>query len=195
MGRVIDGIDLGTSDLRRLAAMRKYGCYLGAAVVLMSAVMAAGFDEKDEPRIRVGGAVENATDWTVDGLLKELAADVKEIRYTTKGQEATARAIPLHKLVTAAKPKLDPKQKNHQLAFVLVVRADDGYTASFSLGELMPEWGGAEVYIAFDRDGQPLPKSAQPATLIVPGDKKPSRWVHGIKDLTLVDCLAAVSTK
>ena len=45
-------------------------------------------------RIRVNGAVEKATDWTVEGLLKEMAADAKEIRYTSKKQEMKARRDP-----------------------------------------------------------------------------------------------------
>jgi hypothetical protein len=180
-------------DQRRLRAMRRHCWYLVGVFVVLAGGLGADSDDKEAPRIRVNGAVEKATDWTVEGLLKEMAADAKEIRYTSKKQEMKARAIPLHRLVTAAKPKLDPKQKNHLLAFIVTVRARDGYAASFSLGELMPDCGGALVYLAFDRDGQPLPEAAQPAALIVPGDRKPSRWVRGVTTITLVDGLAAHS--
>lgn len=161
------------------------------AIVLL-ALPAARADEPKAPEsIALTGAVEKAGDWTGESLAKEFAADVKEISYTLKGQSAKARVIPLAKLVMAARPKVDPKQKNHLIAFAVVIRAKDGYAASFSMGELLPEFAGAEIYLALDRDGGPLPERERPVSLLVVGDKKPSRWVHGIQTVTVIDGLAA----
>jgi DMSO/TMAO reductase YedYZ molybdopterin-dependent catalytic subunit len=173
--------------------MQNHWRFLVALLAVLAGVPGADADDKEAPRIRIGGAVEKAVDWTASDLLKEMAGDVKEARYTSKRQETKAKVIPLYKLLTAAKPKIDPKQKNHLLTFIVTVRARDGYAASFSVGELMPDCGGAEVYLAFDRDGQALPEQAQPASLVVPGDRKPSRWVRGVKSITIVDGLAARS--
>jgi sulfur carrier protein ThiS len=80
-----------------------------------------------------------------------------------KDQEHTARCIPLLALVEAAQPRLDPQQKNHRVGFVVVVRARDGYTSSFSLAELAADLGGRKVWIALDVDGKPLPESEGPS--------------------------------
>jgi hypothetical protein len=95
--------------------------------------------------------------------------------------------VPLLALVNAAEPKLDPKIKNQQLRFVVVVEGKDGYMATFALAELMPDEGNREVWVAIDMDAKPLADRDAPASLIVPSDQKPERWVHGIKTIRVVD--------
>jgi hypothetical protein len=165
--------------------------YVIAFAVLTCSAVRAAEPPKAQDSITVAGSVEKPGDWTCESLAKEFAADVKEISYTLKGQSAKARVVPLAKLVMAAKPTLDPKQKNHIIAFAVVIRAKDGYAATFSMGELLPEFAGAEVYLALDRDGGPSSERERPVSLLVVGDKKPSRWVHGIETVTVIDGLAA----
>src|SRR6185295_18777948 len=104
-----------------------------------------------------------------------------------KNEESTARALSLLTLIQAARPRLDPKRKNHLLAFAVFVRAKDGYTTSFSLGELLPEQGKREVWIALDRNGKPLPEAEGPVRLLVIGEEKPARWTFGVTRIQVVD--------
>jgi hypothetical protein len=165
--------------------------YVALAISLISASLAL----TDEPArklsvVKVTGAIEKPAEWTAETLAKEFAGEVKVVSYTVKEQSAKAKVVPLAKVIAAAKPKLDPKQKNHAIAFCVVVRGTDGYAATFSWGELMPEFGGAAVYLALDRDGGPLPENQRPMSLLLVGDKKPSRWVHGIATITVIDGLS-----
>ena len=73
------------------------------------------------------------------------------------------------------------------LAFVVAVRARDGYTASFSFGELDAMLGGAKAYVALDHDGKPLSEKHAPAELIVTSDKKGSRGVRAIESIEVID--------
>jgi hypothetical protein len=167
-----------------------------ALFVVICFAQTAGSAEPTKPTdtIQLGGAVETPAQWSADSLAKDFAADVTVVNYTLKGQPGKARAVPLIKLVQAAKLKIDPKQKNHLLAFSVVVRAADGYAAAFSLAEIHPDFAGAEVYIALDKDDKPLPENQRPVSLLVPSDKKPSRWVHGVISITVIDGLAGAKT-
>lgn len=136
---------------------------------------------------RIEGAVEKSDDWTVERLSKEFAGEVKTVSYMRKETKEEARCVPLLSLVQAAKPRLNPKVKNHALAFVVLVRADDGYTMAFSMGELTPAVGKRDVWLALDLNGKPLSEEDGPVQLLVPQDEKPARWVHGVATITVVD--------
>lgn len=170
------------------------------AVQVLALLLLVGGTALAEPQaapltFRVEGAVESPGDWSVERLAKDLPASVKEIEVSRKEKAAKAKVVPLLALVEACKPKVDPKVKGHRLAFVVVVRGRDGYTAAFSLAELMPEVGKRDAWIALDRDGAALDAERAPVELLVPGDEKPARWVRGVASVTLVDTSAGLERK
>ncbi len=93
----------------------------------------------------------------------------------------------LFALLQAAQPRLNPNIKNHRLQFFVLVRGRDGYTAAFSLAELSPDLGGRAAWLALDEDGKPLAEDDGPVQLLVPGDAKPARWVHGVAAIVARD--------
>jgi hypothetical protein len=145
--------------------------------------------------IRIAGAVEKPREWTPDQLKTEFAADIKTVPYTLKGVKGEAQCLPLLTLIQAAKLKLSPKPKNHELAVAIVVKGSDGYAACFSYGELQPQIGKRAVWLALDRGGKPLPEAAAPAELLSTDDDKPSRWVHAISSITVIDGVQATEGK
>jgi hypothetical protein len=145
----------------------------------------------DNDVFRVEGAVERPASWTAERLTKDFASEIRTITYTSKGEKETARCVPLLAVIKAAGLKENPKAKNAALAFAVVVRASDGYATCFSMGELTADVGNRDVYVALDRNGYPLPGDDGPVQLIVPADGKPSRWVHGVTRIVLIDGLAA----
>lgn len=66
----------------------------------------------------------------------------------------------------------------------LVATGSDGYAVVLSLAEVDPDFRDTQVIVADHRDGQPLGKNG-PFQLIVPGDKRPARWVHNLVSVTL----------
>lgn len=142
-----------------------------------------------ERPFRVGGDVGKPGEWTAERIRRDLGGKVEAVRYTMKGEEHTARGVPLVALVDASQPRIDPQQKNHRVGFVVVVRARDGYTASFSLGELSPDVGDRKVWLALDVDGKPLSDEEGPVRLLVPGEGMGHyrRWMFGITTLTVLD--------
>jgi hypothetical protein len=58
---------------------------------------------------------------------------------------------------------------------------------TLSLGELLPEYGKRQVYLATEIDGAPLAENQAPARLVVLDEEKPSRSLHGIASVTVFD--------
>jgi DMSO/TMAO reductase YedYZ molybdopterin-dependent catalytic subunit len=67
----------------------------------------------------------------------------------------------------------------------VIVEATDGYRAVFSSAELDPELTDRIILLADTKDGQPLPLREGPLRIIVPGEKRPARWVRQVKALTV----------
>ena len=67
----------------------------------------------------------------------------------------------------------------------VIVEATDGYRAVFSLAELDPELTDRIILLADTKDGQPLPPREGPFRIIVPGEKRPARWVRQVNALTV----------
>jgi len=145
--------------------------------------------------IRVAGDVSSPTDWTADQLKQQFAGEIKQIHFTSKGQPHVSDCVALLSLLKAAgaptdfkmTPGADPKTKNLPLRLVVVVAGRDGYAVTFSLAELLPQFGNKDVWLALDIDGNPLVEHDGPARLIVPDDVKPGRWVYAVTSVTVID--------
>jgi hypothetical protein len=137
--------------------------------------------------LQIAGAVSKPTEWTVAKLKETFAAQLKQLEYTIKGQKHVSTCVPLLAIVQAAEPVTDPKHKNFAMRLAVVVRAADGYAATFGMGELMPDVANHSAWIAIDVDGQPLSGREAPTKLIVPGDAKPARAVWGVRQIDVVD--------
>ncbi|MCA9316802.1 MAG: hypothetical protein KDB73_15055 [Planctomycetes bacterium] len=140
--------------------------------------------------VRIAGAVDAPSSMTNEQLRATCSNELELVTYTIRGEQHQATCVPLALLVAKARPKL-PEGRNHpDLAFVVAVRARDGYTAAFSFGELDGKLGDAKVYVALDFDGKPLSHKHAPAELIVTSDKKGSRGVRAIETIEVIDLTA-----
>lgn len=173
-------------------------CHFIVSLLALLALSASALAQPGPDTLSVTGAVSKPTDWTADQLKTQFASDLKSITFTSHDTPHTANAIPLFSLLKAAgaptdltmTPKTDPKTKNFPLRFFVLIQGRDGYTAGFSLAELLPDIGHEEAWLALDLDGKPLSESDGPARLIVPSDAKPARWVHEVRTITLVNGVA-----
>ena len=161
--------------------MKQWVC-LALLINLSATAFAQG-----KAKVTVSGVVVKPHSWSVSELQTTFAKEVSTISYTLKGTKHTATVIPLLSLVSQSAPKTDVTHKNHLLSFAAVVRGEDSYTIAFSLGELLVNQGNRAVWIALTRDGNAIIGDESPVFLIAQDDKKPSRWVHGVKEIVLVD--------
>ncbi|MBV9848286.1 MAG: molybdopterin-dependent oxidoreductase [Armatimonadetes bacterium] len=163
------------------------------AVLAAPPAGAAGAFTDASGTFSVTGAVIRAGAWSVPRLCHDLAGDVRTVRYTLKGSHHVAHCVPLLAVLLAAGPRINPQIKHHILQFVVIARGKDGYAVAFSLAEMQSMFGHEAVWVAWDRDGEPLSADEGPVELLVPGDVKAARWVHGLAALTVVDEARAAS--
>jgi hypothetical protein len=71
-------------------------------------------------------------------------------------------------------------------SYYVVAEAADGYKAVFSWAEIDPSFSDPAIYIVTKRDGKPLVNDRGPFELIVPGEKRASRWVHQLTALKIL---------
>lgn len=99
------------------------------------------------------------------------------------GQPHTYAGIPLHQLLADAGVRMDCR--GDAISQVVSVRSQDGFRAVLSIAEVSPELAPQVVLLADSRDGQPLATTSGPWQLIVPGDRKPTRWVRQVQQLSV----------
>lgn len=68
-------------------------------------------------------------------------------------------------------------------------RAKDDYRAVFALTEFDSDFTDRTIILAYERDGKPLDDHATPFQIIVPGEKRHTRWVRMVKTIKVLDSL------
>jgi hypothetical protein len=72
------------------------------------------------------------------------------------------------------------------LAMYVLVEAADGYRALFAVAELDAGFTDRVVLLADTKDGASLSAKDGPFQLIVPGEKRPGRWVRQVRRIRIV---------
>ncbi|MBC8152205.1 MAG: molybdopterin-dependent oxidoreductase, partial [Bacteroidetes bacterium] len=97
------------------------------------------------------------------------------------GKEHRYAGVPLVELLKRAGATLGAELRGQNLMKYVVVRAIDGYEVVFALPELDPDYTTRTILLVDQTDGAPLPAGTGPYRIVVPGEKKPARWVRGVK--------------
>lgn len=154
-------------------------------LVAMLCPLAASGDEESLPvvAVRVAGAVPNPVrlDQLALAKLSRQSVRVKD----RDGNESTYEGTPLHEVLEQAGVKFGNDLRGPALASYLVVEAADGYRAVFALPELDPASTDRVVLLAYRRDGKPLLGNEGPLRVVVPGEKRQSRWVRQVLTLRI----------
>ena len=77
--------------------------------------------------------------------------------------------------------------KGKRLRNCLLVEAADGYRVVIALPELDPAFTDRQTVLAFLRDGKPLSGKEGPYRIVIPDEKRMSRWVRQVTTLKIVD--------
>ena len=96
------------------------------------------------------------------------------------------RGVKLEDVLAKAGVSLDKPLRGKALASFVRVTASDQYQVVFALSDLDPTLGHTQVFLVDTRDGRPLDKDG-PYRLLVPGDKRPARWVRSVVSIEVVD--------
>lgn len=128
----------------------------------------------------------------LDGTTRILtAADLaalprREVRATGKdGQAHAYQGVALADLLALVGAPQGKAIHGEALAVALVAEAADGYRVVFALPGLDAAFASQVVLLATARDGQPLLAESGPYQIIVPQEKRPTRWVRQVRRLRL----------
>jgi hypothetical protein len=118
------------------------------------------------------------------------AAWKKLPRQTVKAKDhsgtlATYEGVTMPTVLQEAGVALGKELRGERLANCLLVEAADGYRVAFSLAEIDPAMSDDVVLLADSKDGKPLDAKEGPYRLVVPHDKRYSRWVRQVIRLSV----------
>ncbi len=100
--------------------------------------------------------------------------DGKEHRYT---------GVALVDLLNRAGTSLGGELRGKNLRKFVLVKGADDYEVLFALPELDPEFATQTILLADAVDGAPLVPGAGPYRVVVPEEKRPTRWVRNVKSI------------
>ena len=101
------------------------------------------------------------------------------------GKESTFEGVPLVEVLKSAGVKFGQDLRGKALATYLLVEAADEYRVVFALPELDPASTDRVILLADRRDEKLLNQREGPLRIVVPDEKRQSRWVRQVVSLKL----------
>jgi DMSO/TMAO reductase YedYZ molybdopterin-dependent catalytic subunit len=147
---------------------------LGACLMLGVAVLA------QTGALKIGGAVSKPLTLAASEIA---ALPHQTITTEERGSMVRYEGVPLIELLKRAGVPSGEALRGPELAKYVVVSAADGYRSVFALAELDAAFTDRVVLLADKRDGAPLPATAAPYQIVVPGEKRPARWVRQVTEI------------
>ena len=117
-------------------------------------------------------------------LKREDLASFRKVSHTVKdrdGKEHEFSGVALIEILEKAGVTTGSKLRGENLAKYILIQAADGYEVVYSLPEIDPEFTDQVIFLATEKDGQPLPSGEGPLRIITPNDKKQARWIREVR--------------
>lgn len=134
--------------------------------------------------IRVGGLVASPRTLTAADLA---ALPARQQSVTEKdGTKHTYQGWALAEVLRLGGAPAGKAIHGPVLAQAVLATAADGYRAVYALPEIDPDFAPQPILLANRRDGQLLDAAHGPYQVIVPGEKKPARWVRQVTAFEVV---------
>jgi DMSO/TMAO reductase YedYZ molybdopterin-dependent catalytic subunit len=103
----------------------------------------------------------------------------------TNGAQDAYDGVPLQEILKKAGTSFGHVRGKALSSYVLA-EGSDGYEVVFSLGELDPDFGGAHILVADQKNGKPLAEKEGPARLVIPADEAGARSVRMLEKIEVV---------
>jgi hypothetical protein len=155
--------------------MRQRFRQLSLLFLLLSAV--GIFAASPAAQLRISGSNIQTLEITSADLTKmpRLAVDVREPH---SGETQHYEGVRLSDLLAKAGVPLGEKLRGRGIATYILVQASDGYAVVFSIAEVDPALTDNRIILADTMNGKPLGEHDGPFKVVVPGEKRPARWVR-----------------
>ena len=99
------------------------------------------------------------------------------------GKEHRYAGVALVDLLKQAGTPLGGELRGKNLRKFVLVKGADEYEVLFALPELDPDFATQTILLADAVDGAPLVPGAGPYRVVVPEEKRPTRWVRNVKSI------------
>jgi DMSO/TMAO reductase YedYZ molybdopterin-dependent catalytic subunit len=159
-----------------------------ASAVLMVVLSGAGLRG---PGVQAGEFALLVTG-EVKSELKLTLAEVEGMTNSTvtvterEGGNSKYEGVLFHEILRRAGVPLGEGLRGDALRLCVLVKATDGYKAVFSLAELDAGQSEKKVLLAFRHDGKELDAEAGPLRLVIPDEKRHSRWVRRVIEVEVI---------
>jgi hypothetical protein len=131
--------------------------------------------------LTVTNADGDARSYSIESLA---ALPTVTVRTGNDHQEpAEYSGVALHELLMASGVAQGKELRGHHLREFVAVTGLDGYQVVFSLAELDPAFAQRTIFLAFRKDGQPLPDKEAPLRVIIPDEQHPTRWIRQVTSI------------
>jgi hypothetical protein len=149
-------------------------------VVLL--VLVASSAAQSGPKLRISGTGITTMDFSAADLsqLPRLSVDVQN---SHNGQTERYEGVRVSDLLAKAGAPLGDKLRGRAMNTYVRAMASDGYSVVYSLAELDPAFHENQAIVADRLDGKPLDAKEGPLKVVVPGDKRPARWIRMLTEL------------
>lgn len=94
------------------------------------------------------------------------------------GKEVAFEGVAAREVLKTLNAPLGKELRGKNLVLYVVAEAADGYRAVYALTEFDGDFTDRIILIADRRNGQPLAEKEGPLRIVVPGEKRPARWLR-----------------
>jgi hypothetical protein len=101
-------------------------------------------------------------------------------------QRHTYSGVPVRTLLAQAGAPFGEKLRGPGMRLAVVARSKDGYGVVFALTEFDEAFNDRTILLVDKQDGQALVPGQGPIRLVVPGDKRPARWLRMLTSLEIL---------
>ncbi len=148
---------------------------------MMAVLTAAVSSSAQVAKIRISGSGIEPVELTAADLAKlpRLAVDVREPH---TGEMQHYEGVRHSDLLQKAAVQLGEKLRGQALGTYVVARASDGCAVVYSLAEADPAMTDNQIMVADSMNGKALALKQGHFRVVVPGDKRPDRWVRMVSE-------------
>lgn len=140
--------------------------------------------EMESPFVTISGDVLRPQKMAIEDLKKMKLTEVKTT--DRNGETHIYKGVELHTILDGVGVTMGSELRGKNLLKYLLLEAADGYKVIFTLAEIDQEYFDQIILLAFAVDGIPLSKEEGPFRLIVPNEKKTSRWIRQLNKIEVV---------
>ena len=119
--------------------------------------------------------------------MPRLSFDIQEPHHGEMQHYEGAR---LSDLLAKAGVPLGDKLRGRAMAMYVLAQASDGYAVVYSVAELDPAMTDNRIIVADRMNGKPLDPKEGPFKIVVPGDKRPARWIRMLTALQVENAVS-----